>query len=895
MFLIHTLYFSFSFVLFLPLLVTQLLSNVDESRLKRLRNMDNSSSLIALSLSHSTTAGEQQQQHHGGATGGGGGGGDWLGLLKDLRELDAQSLSSSGFVGDNVQLHVLQDAFLSLNNFFQLRSSSSPSEEQDHHRRSERERERGNQESEKKKNKNSTSSSSASSEEVTKKIQDYRSLLLKGTPTEDSSTTTTTDEAITAPPQESTVLSALLSEDLLSTQEILRRTQNRLNVLELIQSNIVEEHYQQQEKDREREKQRTTKRLLLQEYNPNHRGEDDEEEQHQYDDQDHHPSGNHSRAEPEETTSLSLHFTDSITYEEILKELSFLGASLSERSSCSYALGLLLDRPIALLDDSGRITNNNNNNNNHKNSDSGNGSLGTVVEGMESLIKEIGEELHRSIESSSKKEALLWELQRKEETLMEYRTKIEQIDIERNEYLSLNMELQILREKLMKSNKEESINRVLEQKNQELIKKVTAMEEQVNRLSELENKFQERLSSSIPQENTNQQKNNNNSSSTNNKDNNFSGNNINSGDNNQLRDQVAQLSQTNTELTLHNEQFAKEIQRLKTTIGLSEQRVKSILQDSMTLHSKIQLLEEENITAKGVITKLQREVEDMNSLRSYKEEAERKFFDNQKELMKYQIEVAEGRENNVLINKYHNDLITAERTIESLEQRLAEYSVELEKGKIAVSQLESVRETMKGKFQEIHDMNLTIHHLETQLKEVPYLSARLREVSSELSEYKMKVDKIPGLLAEIARLRGSSRASIKSLMEQDKLISTMKHRLKLLEKDNTLLKHENQSLLELEMKLKESNGEIKRLMNLLTEAGSSASGKDGNKSSLGGGGIGKKSKFVAGRASIFGGGGGGQNPAGFGGLGSATSPTQTMNKTMSDAHMSELGASAEQN
>lgn len=118
------------------------------------------------------------------------------------------------------------------------------------------------------------------------------------------------------------------------------------------------------------------------------------------------------------------------------------------------------------------------------------------------------------------------------------------------------------------------------------------------------------------------------------------------------------------------------------------------------------------------------------------------------------------------------------------------------------------------------------------MKDVPYLTARFQELSSELADSKVKVDKIPGLLAEIARLRGSSRASIKALMEQDKLISTMKNRLKLLEKDNALLKHENQSLLDLEMKVKEANQEIKRLMNIITDLQSS-SNASGNTSVYG--------------------------------------------------------------
>lgn len=257
---------------------------------------------------------------------------------------------------------------------------------------------------------------------------------------------------------------------------------------------------------------------------------------------------------------------------------------------------------------------------------------------------------------------------------------------------------------------------------------------------------------------------------------------------------------------------------------VSEQRVKSALQDQMTLHSALQSMEEELISARATITKLQRECEEQKSLRTFKEDAERRLFELTKEVTKREIEIAEMRENSLLANKYHQELINAERTIESLEQKLAEYSVELEKGAVAVSQLESYREQIKGKMKENRDLSLSIHSLESQLKDLPFLSNRFQEISEELQDCKIKVEKIPGLLAEIARLRGSSRASIKALAEQDKLMNQLKNRVKSLEKENALLKNDNRAMQDVEGKLKEANQEIKRLMNMVTEVNSLKAG-----------------------------------------------------------------------
>lgn len=117
----------------------------------------------------------------------------------------------------------------------------------------------------------------------------------------------------------------------------------------------------------------------------------------------------------------------------------------------------------------------------------------------------------------------------------------------------------------------------------------------------------------------------------------------------------------------------------------------------------------------------------------------------------------------------------------------------------------------------LQDLSLHIHGLESQLKDVSYLQHRVQELGEELQDTKIKGEKIPGLLAEIARLRGGTRASIKALAEQDKLLSHLKTRVKQLEKENALLKNDNRALQDVELKLKEAHSEVKRLMTVVAE------------------------------------------------------------------------------
>jgi small-conductance mechanosensitive channel len=90
--------------------------------------------------------------------------------------------------------------------------------------------------------------------------------------------------------------------------------------------------------------------------------------------------------------------------------------------------------------------------------------------------------------------------------------------------------------------------------------------------------------------------------------------------------------------------------------------------------------------------------------------------------------------------------------------------------------------------------------------------AKQIELLEELQEYKIKIEKLPILLAEVARLRGSSRAAVKALTEQDKIITDLKGRVKKLEREATRLQGDNRSLMDVEHKLKEANAEIAKLM-----------------------------------------------------------------------------------
>jgi hypothetical protein len=69
-------------------------------------------------------------------------------------------------------------------------------------------------------------------------------------------------------------------------------------------------------------------------------------------------------------------------------------------------------------------------------------------------------------------------------------------------------------------------------------------------------------------------------------------------------------------------------------------------------------------------------------------------------------------------------------------------------------------------------------------------------------------------------MRGSTRANIKVLSDQDKVVVSLKHKNKQLEKESAQLRNENRSLQDVDVRLKDAQAEIKRLLSLVDEVNS---------------------------------------------------------------------------
>lgn len=471
---------------------------------------------------------------------------------------------------------------------------------------------------------------------------------------------------------------------------------------------------------------------------------------------------------------------DTISFSDVLTELSALKASLAERASVDHAFGYFTDNRIAVLplnkaDADGTADA----------SDALSDNVLVLMRELASVSEHVLQQLSAQQSSDSGNSNLLQTLQQHEERFSELRTSMEHCEVERAEFVSIAVELQVLREKNARLLKEEEKNRVLQRTIAELNVQLNAARMQFEDYT---------ASKSAESDHARENKH-------------AAG----------LTETMQELEAKTNELQSENERLVKENQRLKSSNKVSEQRVKGALQDHMTLHQQLQRLEEELAVDKATITKLTRDLEDMRVSRSFKQEAERRLEELQAELHRRDLLLSEERESASLSNKYQLELQRAEKTIEALENTLSEYSIELEKGSVALNELDNYRDQLRQRTKDSRDMMLRIHTLESQLKEVPYLQKRFNELSEELQEFKLKAEKIPGLMAEIGRLRGSSRASVKALVEQDKLLTQLKAKVTQLEKEAVVLRNESRGLREVEQKLGEANEEIEQLLTSVSD------------------------------------------------------------------------------
>ncbi len=540
---------------------------------------------------------------------------DWQSLLTDIPGIssntDADKLLNSGVAVDSTQLHLLQEALLSLNHYFNLKASNTINNEENNSEslielfpspllKQRRRRSSKDDTVDSDNNHNHNKQQSISLIDISSKLKEYKdyagfnnmtsinsnNAFLGGSGTgvtsSDGMMMNTTGGSlsgiggndvgssggsvaggtgggeggtgsgagggsgntniISMMNQDQLLLENILAEDLFHTQDILSRKQTRLHILELIQSQLIEKEGNQMEGEKgdhteDHDQHDIDDDVWDSEDDDDHDDDDhgdggmdthDDDHSHSvHSNQHNHDNASHSsvpsstggpppvqglirrkaidRIVPFQQQNSQQSMLPPVvrkprnrvppsasapSYDKIMRELSSLGVSLSARSGQSFPLGLFLEHPATIMDipvvkeDHPEETNTTNSTSNSV--DSNNIAIRPILQSIEQMTKDIHEELNKRIDAYMLKESVTLELKQKEIQLSEFRTKMEQVELDRNEYMALSLELQVLREKNQKIVKDDYQKKVIELANTELQEKIRSLENTIDNMIQKE-------------------------------------------------------------------------------------------------------------------------------------------------------------------------------------------------------------------------------------------------------------------------------------------------------------------------------------------------------------------------------------------------------------------------
>ncbi len=166
-----------------------------------------------------------------------------------------------------------------------------------------------------------------------------------------------------------------------------------------------------------------------------------------------------------------------------------------------------------------------------------------------------------------------------------------------------------------------------------------------------------------------------------------------------------------------------------------------------------------------------------------------------------------------------------------MQSKIRALQADAERSATAVEQMDEYRRMLRQKETETRDLQLKLYRQEATLQEFKYAESRYAAMEKDIAMYKNKVEKIPALVSEVARLRGSSRATSKALDDQDKQLHDFKRTAGSLDRENSRLKADLRRHVDSEQKYhdaQEQMGQIKAFMTSSpTRAGGAVSSSSG--------------------------------------------------------------------
>lgn len=276
-----------------------------------------------------------------------------------------------------------------------------------------------------------------------------------------------------------------------------------------------------------------------------------------------------------------------------------------------------------------------------------------------------------------------------------------------------------------------------------------------------------------------------------------------------LKDEIADLRSANSRLL-------KEQQHRGIAAKHAEQRLKMCLQDNLALHQKLNRVEEELNSSRTEVSDLLGQIEHQRDIEEERLQVARKLHSTEMLVTELRGNLLEARAEAVQAGKLREELTICESRVAKLMTAASEAEVEGEGRLSSKQEVEELRAALQQKTRENRDLTISVRSLERKASEVKAVHSRLEACQDEVNRYKVRVEQSAPMLAEVARLRGASRAAVRSLQEQDKIIATLEENNKLLRTKVTELTERTKNMENMEVTLQDSEAECTRLSEIVS-------------------------------------------------------------------------------
>ena len=444
--------------------------------------------------------------------------------------------------------------------------------------------------------------------------------------------------------------------------------------------------------------------------------------------------------------------------DSILAELIGLKGAIAERGILDSPEAQFLTDKFVLLPFEGKSGEENNN-------------VTDVIESMSQNTIKIMQKMEEGGTSDQKDTKIDSYISRKEEEIARLQIFREEVEFERNNMIHTQVELQMLREKAQRLEDAETTTLSLKSKNLELQRKIAEKEQYIRdqeavhkvTIAETSNESTLRLSS-------------------------------------ELKTKQREIR----ELTHQKNKVIRENQRLQLTSQQNEERYNVVLQENMNLRNE-GLKFNDDLTASSIyLGEMKKTLEQERKLRGDRETLLTRNRELERIVALRESDIAEKTEETRHMAKLKRELEHLEDRNRELEDQIRTLNSERERAAASISQMEEYRKSLRDKEKDIRDLELQIYNLDSREKDHEIASVRYVAIEDEIKAYKEKIEKIPILVAEVSRLRGSNRAITKAMSDMDNQLTESRSNLTRVERENIRLKADLRRYVDSEQKMKDA-------------------------------------------------------------------------------------------